>query len=666
MNTIYTDEEGRDYYYELGSRVYLSTSGTGDDSYVKAQNLLRWERSESPRKWVNDHNGLWTHSDWLALLESLKRTDFWPMEPDTIGRALEAHKRAYQQNMPTAGSGSHLPPPASVNNSTPKPNMNDTANQTRREDNPDFKALLELATPELYERNAFRLLEVHVEATERDLAKRKQTMEMASRNKLPVPAGPCRILPRTPAPDDHEIRECSHAIQDAERRLAQEFFWFWPLTVGHAGNDAGLRQLHQGDNDSAANAWRGRERSPEEGPASKHNLAVLYHFSALEIEKEFLNGKSPPPSPGGANTATPDQEMAKTADAERYWVEANKYWKMVAIEQSCWSRVVARIRAMDDKSLTTGAARRMERRLPVALTLINARLAIRAHQNGKTHHGQRHVARIRGSGFDAEAVDEALRIAVEPTRSAIKTMCDLAKQDTDADPTKTDAVTERLLEQASGPLALLDLLLPENNPGRIAEHDQVALTALSCVIAFGNKTENWTKSLDLLNRLTPLAASTAAKERIAHNRKTIQGIYEYSLCWFCGQNQGSDPCAVEVKMHGEIERDGTRIRWSHRAIKVPRCQACRDEEAGENLAGAVCLGMLGGVGIFGCLAANDMFVLGAILGVTVAIAPTLIANSKAKKKRRPGIIKKSQNDFPRIKELQSEGWDFGDKPPGVQ
>ncbi len=536
---------------------------------------------------------------------------------------------------------------------------------------PDFRAFLDLATPELYERNAFRLLEVHVEATERDLAKRKQVMEVASRNKLPVPSGPCRILPRTPAPDDHEIRECSHAIQDAERRLAQEFFWFWPLTVGQAGNDTGLRQLHQGDSDSAANTWRGRERSPEEGPASKHNLAILHHFAALEIEKEFLNGKSPPPLPDGANTAKGNEEMAKTADAERYWAEANKYWKVVAVEQSCWSRVVARIRAMDDKSLTTGAARRMERRLPVALTLINARLAIRAHQNGKTHHCQRHVARIRGSGFGAEAVDEALRIAVEPTRSAIKTICDLAKKDTDADPAKADAVIERLLEQTSGPLALFDLLLPENNPARIAEHDQVALAALSCQIAFGNKTDNWKRSLELLNRLTPLAASTAAKERIAHNQKIVQNNFEDALCWFCGQNPGDDKFVHEVGMHGEIQHipipGGTRTTWRHMKVKVPRCQACRSEASKqENIGTAVWVGFLPGCGVWVAMSAHDLVVPGFFVGMSIPVILGIITNRHAKKHSRPGLKKRAATDYSVIKKLQSEGWTFGEKPEGVQ
>jgi hypothetical protein len=57
------------------------------------QNLLRWERSEFPARWVADHHGQWNHADWLDLLERLRHTDFWPMEPDAIGRVLERLKR---------------------------------------------------------------------------------------------------------------------------------------------------------------------------------------------------------------------------------------------------------------------------------------------------------------------------------------------------------------------------------------------------------------------------------------------------------------------------------------------------------------------------------------------------------------------------------------------
>lgn len=536
--------------------------------------------------------------------------------------------------------------------------MNSTVDPPRKEECGDFKSLLDLATPELYERNAFRLLGVHVEASERDLAKRKQVMEMASRNRLPVPAGPCAILPRTVTPDDHEIRECCHAIGDAERRLAQEFFWFWPLSLGQAGNDPALRQLHQGDSDGAASIWCCHEGSLEEGPASKHNLAVLYHFAALEIENGLLNDKAPPPLPG-----TKDQGETQVAEAERFWMEADKYWTMVAVEQSCWSRVASRIRAIDDHSLTTGAARRMERRLPVALTLINARLAARAHQNGKSQHARRHAERIRKSGFDSDAVNEALRIAVEPTRSGIKTLCDLAKKDAAADPAKADAVAERLLDQTAGLLALLDLLLPEDHPSRIAEHDQVAISGLVCAVEFVNKTDQWKRALELLDRVAPLAVSSAAKGRISHNQTVVQGNLESSLCWFCRQEQKDEKCVHEVAMYGDVLNLGYKVTWRHLKVEVPRCKACKDEASKWDAFGGF-VGIVGIIGIFasiGLCGAMDSGV-GLLIGIIIALALIGVGYCIVNSMMRPGIKKRAANDYPRIKELQSRGWTFGSGP----
>jgi hypothetical protein len=32
---------------------------------TQAHNLLQWDRSGYPRKWVDDHQGQWGHSEWL-------------------------------------------------------------------------------------------------------------------------------------------------------------------------------------------------------------------------------------------------------------------------------------------------------------------------------------------------------------------------------------------------------------------------------------------------------------------------------------------------------------------------------------------------------------------------------------------------------------------------
>jgi len=65
-----------------------------------AENLLRWEESGDPRKWVDHRNGQWTHEDWEALLSTLEGGEYWPMDPGEIGVLLEKLRKA----SPTADS----------------------------------------------------------------------------------------------------------------------------------------------------------------------------------------------------------------------------------------------------------------------------------------------------------------------------------------------------------------------------------------------------------------------------------------------------------------------------------------------------------------------------------------------------------------------------------
>jgi tetratricopeptide (TPR) repeat protein len=59
----------------------------------EAENLRRWRESGQPQSWVQAHRGQWNHEDWLALLETLKRSGFWPLKPEDVGAVLEEIKR---------------------------------------------------------------------------------------------------------------------------------------------------------------------------------------------------------------------------------------------------------------------------------------------------------------------------------------------------------------------------------------------------------------------------------------------------------------------------------------------------------------------------------------------------------------------------------------------
>jgi hypothetical protein len=59
----------------------------------EAENLRRWRESGQARAWVEAHHGRWGHEEWLALLSSLERSPYWPMQPEAVGIVLEEEKR---------------------------------------------------------------------------------------------------------------------------------------------------------------------------------------------------------------------------------------------------------------------------------------------------------------------------------------------------------------------------------------------------------------------------------------------------------------------------------------------------------------------------------------------------------------------------------------------
>ncbi len=78
-----------------GAEGQSATAPPGSKPASEAENLRRWRDSGRPRAWVEAHQGQWGHGEWLALLEELKRSSYWPMQPDAVGAALEEAKREW-------------------------------------------------------------------------------------------------------------------------------------------------------------------------------------------------------------------------------------------------------------------------------------------------------------------------------------------------------------------------------------------------------------------------------------------------------------------------------------------------------------------------------------------------------------------------------------------
>ena len=64
---------------------------------MNANELWQLWQAAGARGWVEAHGGEWNHDDWLALLDDLRRSPFWPMDPEAVGLVLEEEKRRWGQ-----------------------------------------------------------------------------------------------------------------------------------------------------------------------------------------------------------------------------------------------------------------------------------------------------------------------------------------------------------------------------------------------------------------------------------------------------------------------------------------------------------------------------------------------------------------------------------------
>jgi hypothetical protein len=520
----------------------------------------------------------------------------------------------------------------------------------------DSHILLKMARPDIYRINAFRILELPITASAREISSKLRRLELEEK----LGSGMQRergILSIVPPPDNYARREATQRLSDPESRLIDELFWFWPTHVGASDKDEAFVALERNDILNAETIWKRREAEGSEANVSMHNLAILYHALALDLEHIETT-----------------QPLSKEQSGQKrdYWGQVYARWRILLSYDGFWQRVKDRAHELDDPRLTTGTIRRIREGLPFVLLSINAALAARAAQ--KNNHGGiwSHVDLMRQSGFDATEINKATDHAVSPISNRVKIICANAQDETKKAPEHADQCALRVINETSNLLSTLDKLLPKGHPVREVAHDEVASRVLQTQISFGNATENWSRSLELLDEALQIAASASLRKRIEDNIRIVSGNKEYDTCWFCKECSADDKAKVEVKMYGEVTHtpawNGTHVQWRQRTVTVPRCKRCKSAHGHYNT--SIGLGWTLGVliGFGGCIpVASSNGFLGFLTFCTCMGIGAGIGHGISKRILSRGVRKEgTKSEFPAIKNLLSEGWAFGEKPPGVQ
>lgn len=361
--------------------------------------------------------------------------------------------------------------------------------------------LLKTATPQLYRENAFRILGLPVNVTLRGIERHQQKLEMAKLGKFSLDQNHS-YLPLDSPPDEDSIKHAMERLRDPEKRLIEGFFWFWP-TKSDSHNSEAFGLLSENRVKDTIDFWK---KTVESGSCSitAHNLAVLYHTHALDMEHKSV------------------KQLLTKEELEicgLCWKGAFREWQRLLDNETFWSQVTARIRDINDPRLTEEIAKHIRYSLPKALFRINAHLAKLAAERNDEPVCNYHIALVNQFGFDNNLFITILHETVNSIRNRIQIICSSFTTNTDKNPEHTDIRIWEFLLEAKPLLKTIDLLLPKDDLGQKIAHDEIARIARDRTITYINKTDDWEEGRKLLLQVFDFAVDVSLRYRLREDIK---------------------------------------------------------------------------------------------------------------------------------------------------
>lgn len=310
------------------------------------------------------------------------------------------------------------------------------------------------------------------------------------------------VFALNPPPRLEQIRESALRLQTPERRIVDEFFWFWPMKWGDGKQDPALLALAKGDKSKTYNIWTKlltSDRS-EKNTISKHNLAIMFHLTALE--NELLNLKA----------SLSNESLSKI---DQHWRMSFKLWEELTENETFWSLISTRIRILDDPQLTTGFTRRMRATFPEALDKINGLLALQYMEDNRFDLASRHIVYMKETHQGFDNIPKTLAMITQPLQTRIRDAVFQATQIADKEPRMSAQAAKELFMAVSKPLKIIKGFLSPNDHDRITLCDIVAESGLACADAHFRIEHNFEQCLEILKESQKFAESKETRNKIS-------------------------------------------------------------------------------------------------------------------------------------------------------
>ena len=399
-----------------------------------------------------------------------------------------------------------------------------------------MQELIKTLGPDLYRLNAFRLLAVSTDTSPRRLKRVIEKLQLDEKFAHQQASGGylMELVPES-KPEQGELlagktklelaQEAVDRLNDPQRRLVEEFFWFWPEKSKNGSKDEGIQLANAGDFAAAGEIWVERSANDDKSGIALHNLAVLNHMAALDLEQKLDEG-----------ALGSDQQ----AHLENHWQKAYEDWTLLLDCDPFWKRMQKRVMELDDPRLPKSTGDEIRQFLPAAIPLIAAKLAVACVEKGDEKRAEKHIRRLDRIGLPDDELGKAKALAVEPIRERVNILVDSIDREAEEDPVHADKIVRRTSQSVrlAHDLLAADILFGKTHPTVIYLHDHIVHALNGCLVKFGNKTENWEEVARLLEQVKSLARSSAAKQKITEGlqqakenagspfRWVVSGYYE--------------------------------------------------------------------------------------------------------------------------------------------
>lgn len=367
--------------------------------------------------------------------------------------------------------------------------------------------LQEASTPSLYRRNAFRVLGLSLSVDTAGV--REQQRELAMRKRLGLAAGDtnCGWMPMRQAPSAGDREKAQERLSQPEWRIVDELFWFWPRWPGARPDDA-IEFIAGGLEADAEELWQAKQSDQRTTAVATHNLAVLNHLRALDMESVTKEDR-------------PDHD---TDQRLGYFRIALGFWARWLAGNGAWSFVRTRVRELDDPRLTTGEVRRLRKGLGTALLSINGQLALAAAEREDRVEARRHLKIIAESQLEDGRTIEIVRGCLNGVRERIKMLSQSATERANTEPEHGSTISVALLASTRPDIRSLRILLPHDDAVRQASQNEVARAVLEISISYANRTGDLRRGRQMLELAMPLACGPSLVERYRENIRTANEL----------------------------------------------------------------------------------------------------------------------------------------------